>query len=62
MTIASLLNLLAWLLSAVIAAWLLYDMTRVSRQHDERRLLGLPDALDDVDSVPAGSQRKDDAG
>lgn len=38
MTIAGVLNLLAWVLSAVIAAWLLFDMARVSRQHDERQL------------------------
>lgn len=38
MTIAGALNLIAWVLSAVIAAWLLFDMVRVSRQHDERQL------------------------
>ncbi|WP_156934641.1 hypothetical protein [Pseudonocardia spinosispora] len=38
MTIAGVLNLLAWVLSAVIAAWLIFDMLRVARQHDERQL------------------------
>lgn len=38
MTIAGVLNLLAWVLSALIAAWLIFDMLRVSRQHDERQL------------------------
>jgi hypothetical protein len=46
MTVAGTLNLIAWLLSALIAAWLVFDMLRVSRTHDEERLLSIPETFD----------------
>ena len=46
MTVAGTLNLLAWLLSALIAAWLVFDMIRVSRDHDEEHLLSIPETFD----------------
>jgi len=39
MTIAGGLELVAWILSAVIAGWLVLDMTRVARNHDEHLLI-----------------------
>jgi hypothetical protein len=39
-------ELVAWVLSALIAAWLLVDMVRVARTHDEATLVNAPDPLD----------------
>jgi hypothetical protein len=39
MSVAGVLELLAWALSAVIAVWLIVDMTRVSMRHDEETLI-----------------------
>jgi hypothetical protein len=39
MTVAGGLELVAWILSAIIAGWLIFDMVRVSRQHDEHLLI-----------------------
>jgi hypothetical protein len=39
-------ELVAWVLSAVIAVWMLVDMVRVSRQHDESTLINAPDPLE----------------
>ena len=46
MTVAGTLNLLAWLLSALIAGWLIFDMVRVSRSYDEEQLLSIPETFD----------------
>lgn len=46
MTVAGILNLLAWLLSALIAGWLIFDMVRVSRNYDEEHLLSIPETFD----------------
>jgi hypothetical protein len=46
MTVAGILNLLAWLLSALIAGWLIFDMVRVSRSYDEEQLLSIPETFD----------------
>jgi hypothetical protein len=39
-------ELVAWVLSALIAGWLLMDVVRVARTHDEARLVNAPDPLD----------------
>jgi hypothetical protein len=39
-------ELVAWVLSALIAGWLLVDMVRVARTHDEATLVNAPDPLD----------------
>jgi uncharacterized membrane protein SpoIIM required for sporulation len=39
MTITGALELVAWLLSAVIAVWLALDVVRVSRRYDEDALI-----------------------
>lgn len=46
MTVAGALNLTAWVLSALIAGWLLFDMIRVSRHHDEKQLINMPETFD----------------
>lgn len=46
MTVVSALNLAAWLLSALIAGWLLFDVVRVSRRHDEQDLISLSETFD----------------
>jgi hypothetical protein len=53
MTVAGTLNLLAWLLSALIAGWLILDMVRVSRTHDEEQLISIPETFD---AAPTGEQ------
>lgn len=64
MSTASILNLLAWVLSAVIAAWLIYDVVRVARTHDEKDLINAAEMFDDLDpqaaAAPAGSPSKED--
>jgi hypothetical protein len=39
-------ELVAWVLSALIAGWLLVDVVRVARTHDEASLVNAPDPLD----------------
>ncbi|WP_219417008.1 hypothetical protein [Pseudonocardia nigra] len=46
MTIAAGLELVAWILSAVIAGWPLYDVVRVARTHDERLLINAVEPID----------------
>ncbi|RTL70361.1 MAG: hypothetical protein EKK42_02315 [Pseudonocardiaceae bacterium] len=53
MTTASILNLLAWVLSALIAAWLIYDVVRVARTHDEKDLINAAEMFDDLDPQAA---------
>ena len=55
MTVAGTLNLLAWLLSALIAGWLIFDMVRVSRSYDEEQLLSIPERFD---ADPAGEKKE----
>lgn len=49
MSVAGVLELTAWVLSAVIAAWLLFDMTRVSRNHDEASLVNPGERMEAAD-------------
>jgi hypothetical protein len=54
MTIAGGLELVAWILSAVIAGWLVFDMARVARTHDEQLLINAPEPIDaPVEQRPA---------
>jgi hypothetical protein len=46
MTVAGTFNLIAWLLSALIAGWLIFDMVRVSRSYDEELLISIPETFD----------------
>ena len=47
MSTVGIAELIAWVLSALIAAWILQDMVRVNRTHDEASLVNAPDPLAD---------------
>jgi hypothetical protein len=55
MTVAGGLELAAWILSAVIAGWLVLDTIRVGRAHDEESLINAM-AADDGPTEPAGTR------
>jgi uncharacterized membrane protein SpoIIM required for sporulation len=57
MSTAGLLELAAWILSAVIAGWLILDMVRVGRRHGEDQLIGAADTTDVADGQGEGGQR-----
>lgn len=46
MTIAGGLELVAWVLSAVIAGWLVLDVVRIARDHDEHLLINAAETID----------------
>lgn len=56
MTVAGTLSLIAWLLSALIAAWLIFDMVRVTRSHSEEELINIPEIFDAVSGPPGGEK------
>jgi hypothetical protein len=60
MTTVSILNLVAWLLSAVIAGWLVVDVVRVSRNYDEKELINAAEMFDDLDPQAAVPATKED--
>jgi hypothetical protein len=55
MTVAGGLELAAWILSAVITGWLVLDMVRVGRAHDEESLINSM-AADDDPTEPASTR------
>ncbi len=57
MTVAGMLELLAWLLSAVIACWLLADMVGVSRRYGERLLMNPGEHMPDPSADAEGASR-----
>lgn len=58
MSTAGILEFVAWLCSAVIAAWLVLDLVRVSRRYDEATLINPGEAFPDMDTdAPADHQR-----
>lgn len=50
MTVWTVLEIAAWILSAVIAIWLITDVVRVSRKHGEELLTTPVD--EDIDESP----------
>ena len=44
---------LAWLISAVLAGWMLQDMVRVARRNDAQALVDAPDPLEEAPADPA---------
>ena len=48
MSIVDLLEIAAWLISAVLVAWMLFDAIKVSREYPEDYLLSRTD-IDDVE-------------
>lgn len=47
MSAVAVVELIAWVLSAAIAAWMVSDLLRTGRQHDEASLVNAPDPLED---------------
>ena len=47
MSAVAVVELVAWVLSALIAGWLVADMLRIGRQHEESALVNAPDPLED---------------
>jgi hypothetical protein len=47
MSAVAVAELVAWVLSALIAGWLVLDMVRVGRRHEESTLVNAPDPLED---------------
>jgi hypothetical protein len=56
MSIVAVVEGLAWLISAVLAGWMVVDMVRVARGHDGQALVDAPDPLEEIpaDPTPAG--------
>jgi hypothetical protein len=47
MSTVAVVELIAWVLSALIAGWLVLDVLKVGRQHDEASLVNAPDPLEE---------------
>ncbi|MHA6794976.1 hypothetical protein ACVGVM_15905 [Pseudonocardia bannensis] len=56
MTIAGGLELVAWILSAIIAGWLVFDVVRVARTHDEHLLINAAELIDTPAEPRAGAR------
>jgi len=57
MSTVGVVELLAWVISAALAIWMVQDMVRVSRAHDEASLVNAPDPLEEPFEPPAGTER-----
>ncbi len=57
MSAVAIVETLAWLLSAAIAIWIVQDMIRVGRRHDEASLVNAPDPLEEPFDPPTGTGR-----
>ena len=57
MSAAGAIEALAWLISAAIVIWIVQDMIRVSRRHDEASLVNAPDPLEEPFDPPAEAER-----
>jgi hypothetical protein len=62
MTIGGVFELVAWALSAVIAAWLILDVLRVSRRYDEDTLINPGEAMETSQTDPVPGQQAQDSG
>lgn len=54
MSAVAVVELVAWVLSALIAGWLVMDMVRVARGHEEADLVNAPDPLEEPPAPAAG--------
>lgn len=45
MSVVGVAEMIAWVLSALIAVWIVQDLVRVNRRHDEASLVNAPDPL-----------------
>ena len=55
MSAVAVVELIAWVLSAIIAIWLVTDLLRTGRQHDESSLINAPDPLEDPPAAGDGA-------
>lgn len=55
MSTVAVVELVAWVLSALIGGWLILDVLRVGRQHDEATLVNAPDPLEDPPAPADGA-------
>jgi hypothetical protein len=62
MNVVSVVEGLAWLISIVLAAWMLQDMVRVARHHDGQALVDAPDPLEEPELSPAPAVDAPDPG
>ena len=57
MSVVAVVETLAWVISIALAGWMLLDMTRVARRHDEASLINAADPLEEpeprLESEPA---------
>ena len=53
MNVVSVIEGLAWLISAALAGWMVVDMVRTARSNDEQALVDAPDPLDEFPADPA---------
>ena len=52
---------LAWIISAVLGAWMLFDAVKVSREHPEEFLTTSVEGTDELLTSPAAEQLLDPA-
>ncbi|MDD7940331.1 hypothetical protein PHK61_18045 [Actinomycetospora lutea] len=56
MSAVAVVELIAWVLSGIIAIWLVTDLLRIGRQHDESSLVNAPDPLEDPPAADDGTE------
>jgi hypothetical protein len=54
--IVQLAEYLAWIISAALAAWMLYDAIKVSREHSEEFLTTSVEGTDELVASPVAEQ------
>lgn len=54
MSVWQMLEWAAWIISAIIAIWLIADVIRVSREYDEEFLTSSVESLDEVHDTEEG--------
>ncbi|MEJ2885738.1 hypothetical protein [Actinomycetospora aeridis] len=55
MSAVAVVELIAWILSAILAIWLVSDLVRTGRRHDESSLVNAPDPLEDPPAPADGA-------
>jgi hypothetical protein len=50
---------LAWIISALLAAWMLFDAVKVSREHSEEFLTTSVEGTDELLTIPVAERRLD---
>lgn len=52
-------EILAWIISAALAAWMVFDAVKVSREHSEEFLTTSVEGTDELLTSPAAGQAMD---